>query len=237
VSKLFSEWGLAGMATLREEAAVLVIVDVLSFSTAVEVAVSAGASVIPFAYGDEAAAKAKADRLGAQLARSRRAAGGQLSLSPKSLQRLSPGTKLLLPSPNGSRLSLAGGGTPVLTGCLRNAAAVAGMAARIAAGGSIAVVPAGERWQDGSLRPAIEDLLGAGAFLHHLDLPPSPEAQVARDAYRTAAGAGELAALIRASVSGLELSSRGFADDVEMAVQENVSRVVPRLIEGAYRAV
>jgi phosphosulfolactate phosphohydrolase-like enzyme len=53
---------------------------------------------------------------------------------------------------------------------------------------------------DGSLRPALEDLLGVGAIIHHLGLPCSPEAHVARDAYRAAGIA--VAALIRASVSG-----------------------------------
>ena len=97
MSKLFSEWGLAGMAALREEAAVLVIVDVLSFSTAVEVAVSAGASVIPFAFGDEAAAKAKADKLGAQLARPRRADG-----TPPRTTSVTTATTLVVKPPDGS---------------------------------------------------------------------------------------------------------------------------------------
>lgn len=35
-------------------------------------------------------------------------------------------------------------------------------------GRTVAVIPAGERWADGSLRPAIEDLLGAGAFIREL---------------------------------------------------------------------
>jgi len=228
-----SEWGLAGIEALRDRVSVLVIVDVLSFSTAVDVAVSRGAMVYPFAYGDLDAARAAAERVGATLAQPRRVAGGQLSLSPVSLATLAQGSKVMLPSPNGSRLSLACGATPVLAGCLRNAAAVARAAKALAGAGSIGVIPAGERWPDDSLRPAIEDLLGAGAILHHLDLPCSPEAQVARDAYRTAGS--ETAALIRGSVSGRELVDAGFAGDVEMAVDQGASAQAPMLVNGAYR--
>ena len=226
---------MAGVEALRERASVLVIVDVLSFSTAVDVAASRGATVFPFPFGDTAAAQAAADRVGAALAQPRQAAGGQLSLSPTSLLAVSAGTKLMLPSPNGSRLSLAGGGTPVIAGCLRNAAAVARAARKIAGSGLVGVVPAGERWPDGSLRPAIEDLLGAGAVIHHLGLPCSPEAQVARDAFRLAGP--DLLRLIRASVSGCELVERGFHHDVEIAVEMEVSSCVPLLVEGAYRAL
>lgn len=139
----------------------------------------------------------------------------------------------MLPSPNGSRLSLACGDTPVLTGCLRNSAAVARAARKIAGDGDVGVIPAGELWPDGLLRPAIEDLLGAGAVIHHLDLPCSSEAQIARDAYRSAARA--IATLIRASVSGRQLIDGGFPQDVEIAVEENVSAAAPTLTDGAYR--
>ena len=232
---VLAEWGMAGVETLRERVSVLVIVDVLSFSTAVDVAASRGATVFPFPYGDKAVAQTAADRVGAALAQPRQAAGGQLSLSPVSLLAVSAGTKLMLPSPNGSRLSLAGGGTPVMAGCLRNAAAVARTAREIAGSGVVAVVPAGERWPDGSLRPAIEDLLGAGAIIHHLGLSCSPEAQVTRDAYRSAGP--DLLRLIRASVSGCELVERGFHRDVEIAAERDVSSCVPLLVEGAYRAL
>ena len=235
MESILAEWGMAGVKMLRERVSVLVIVDVLSFSTAVDVTVSRGATVFPFPYGDKAAAQVAADRVGAVLAQSREAAGGQLSLSPVSLLAVPAGTKLMLPSPNGSRLSLAGGGTPVMAGCLRNAAAVACAAREMAGGGTVGVVPAGERWPDGSLRPAIEDWLGAGAIIHHLGLPCSPEAQVARDAFCLAGP--DVPRLIRESVSGCELVGRGFHRDVEIAVEMEASPCVPLLIEGAYRAL
>jgi 2-phosphosulfolactate phosphatase len=115
--------------------------------------------VYPFPYGEQKAAQIAADRVGAVLAQPRQAVGGQFSLSPVSLAAVPEGMKLMLPSPNGSRPSLACGDTLVLTGCLRNAAAVAQAARQIAGDGDVAVIPAGELWSDGSLRPAIEDLL------------------------------------------------------------------------------
>jgi 2-phosphosulfolactate phosphatase len=234
MGSVLSEWGMAGVENLRDQVTVLVIVDVLSFSTAVDVAVSKGAAVFPFPYGDRHAAEVAAEQIGAVLAHPRKAAGGQLSLSPASLRAVTPGTRLMLPSPNGSRLSLACGNTPVLTGCLRNAAAVAKAARRMAGCGAIGVVPTGERWPDESLRPAIEDLMGAGAIIHHLGLTCSPEAQVARDAFRSAAD--DLMRLIRASVSGRELIERGFSNDVEIALEMGASGCAPLLSQGAYRA-
>ena len=110
---ILSEWGISGVEALRGQAAVLVIVDVLSFSTAVDVAVSKGAIVHPFPYGDEVAAQVAADRVGGVLAEPRRSSGNQFSLSPQSLLALPPGTHIVLPSPNGARLSLACGSMPV----------------------------------------------------------------------------------------------------------------------------
>jgi 2-phosphosulfolactate phosphatase len=237
VAQALSEWGMSGIEALHEHVAVLVIVDVLSFSTAVDVAVSRGAIVYPFPFADERGAQAAAERVGAMLAHPRCVAAGQFSLSPVSLLGVQRGTKLMLPSPNGSRLSFAASRTPgripVLAGCLRNAAAVA-RAARVLAGDrAIGVVPAGECWPDGSLRVATEDLLGAGAILDRLDCACSPEAQVARDAYRAAGR--EVASLIRLSVSGRELVDRGFSGDVDLALEQDVSASVPVLAEGAYR--
>ena len=122
--EIVCEWGLQGIEAWRDAASVFVIVDVLSFSTAVNVATERGAAIIPFPYGDTAAAIAEADRQSAIVAMPRSAGGGQLSLSPASLRRVEAGSRIVLPSPNGSRLSLATGGVPTISGCLRNAQAV-----------------------------------------------------------------------------------------------------------------
>jgi len=237
-SAALCEWGMAGVMALHTQVAVLVIVDVLSFSTSVDIAVSRGATVYPSPFADKAGAESAAMQANAVLAQPRSSATGRFSLSPSSLLNIPAGTKLMLPSPNGSRLSYSAGRTPgqlpVLAGCLRNATAVA-RAARILAGDRpVGVIPAGEAWPDGSLRPAIEDMLGAGAILDKLEGSCSPEAQLARDAYRSAGR--ELGRLVRLSVSGRELVDRGFPGDVDLAVEQDVSASIPLLVSEQDRA-
>lgn len=226
------EWGPEGARRFDGDVSAIVIVDVLSFSTCIDIAVSRGAIVFPFGIPDRNAAKEAARALGAELAGPRASADYRFSLSPPSLASIAPNTKLVLPSPNGSAISAATRSTPVLSGCLRNARAVARRAIDVANGGDIAVIPAGERWPDGSLRPAIEDLIGAGAIIDELDLACSPEAEVARNAFRSAQI--DLTEILRECVSGQELIDRGFPQDVDIAIELNCSGVAPQLIEGAY---
>ena len=237
MSEALAEWGLAGVEALHTRVAVLVIVDVLSFCTAVDVAVSRGALVEPFGFTDERIARAVAERSGAVLA-SRRFATEGYSLSPSSLLAIPPRTRLLLPSPNGSRISFAASRTPrrisVLAGCLRNARAVARAARVMANGEPVGVIPAGEHWPDGSLRFAVEDLLGAGAILDRLDMACSPEAEVMRDAWRGAER--DPGRLLRLSVSGRELVDRGFPGDVDLAAELDVSGSVPVLVDGIFQS-
>jgi 2-phosphosulfolactate phosphatase len=47
------EWGLFGLKAITPDEASVIVVDVLSFSTAVSVALSRGASVLPFPWTDE----------------------------------------------------------------------------------------------------------------------------------------------------------------------------------------
>jgi 2-phosphosulfolactate phosphatase len=95
------------------------------------------------------------------------------------------------------------------------------------AGKRIAVIPAGERWPDGSLRPAIEDLAGAGAIISRLRGRRSPEAGVAVAAFEDVRSC--LREQLLLCCSGRVLAERGFAADVELAVQLDVSEVVPVL--------
>ena len=235
--RIHVEWGGLGIER-HPEAAAVVVVDVLSFSTAVEVATGRGARVHPFG-GARGAARDHAAAIGA-LCAGRRSEGGP-SLSPGSLAGLEAGTHLLLPSPNGSRLTLLCGDRPTYAGCLRNASAVAAAVLRDlgAAGGTVIVLAAGERWPDGSLRPALEDWIGAGAIAHALlrtdpDGDPSPEAEAAARAADLPAE--EIGRLLRGCVSGRELIERGWADDVEMAAALDAGATAPRLRAGAYRA-
>lgn len=172
--------------------------------------------------------------MNAELAGKRSDKTARFSLSAPTLQEIPDGTRLLLPSPNGSHLSFAAKRKTVFAGCLRNAAAVAKEAMKTVGNGTLAVIPAGERWKDGSLRPAIEDLIGAGAIISELTGSLSQEAVVARDAFGSARP--DLLNRLMGSVSGLELCERGFPEDVEIAAKFNVSACAPVLREHSYVA-
>jgi 2-phosphosulfolactate phosphatase len=161
------EWAAEGALLLARACPVLVVVDVLRFTTAVEVAVAHGARVVPHRWPGR----------------------GTSSLSPVSLLGVPPGTRL-------------------------------------------GVVAAGERRPDGSLRPAVEDLVGAGAILHALGGRPSPEARAAVAAFLDAAA--DLPATLAGCVSGRELAARGHAADLRLAAERDVGRVVPVLSGDAF---
>jgi 2-phosphosulfolactate phosphatase len=95
------------------------------------------------------------------------------------------------------------------------------------------VIPAGERWDDSdALRPAIEDLVGAGAVICHLAGSLSPEARLAVNAF-TCFKEDLFAGLGQCS-SGKELIAKGFQEDVLLASELDVDPCAPRYSEGAY---
>jgi 2-phosphosulfolactate phosphatase len=210
------EWGPEGVGALRD-CDVLVVVDVLSFTTSVDLVVGNGGQVRP----------------------SRWQPTSGKTLRPASLVGRSGVVEL--PSPNGSNLCFlaAETGAHVLAACLRNASAVAKRAQEL--GETIGVIPGGERWgldvlnsgprEFGPLRPCVEDYLGAGAVLAGLSGTASPEALLAATAFRNT----DVATAVRECGSGRELIENGHAADVELAVEIGVSNAVPVLLEGVLR--
>lgn len=224
--KVECEWGVNAVRYAGLDADVIVVVDVLSFSTAVDIAVSRGVTVHPYPRRDEKLTEF-ARSVGAEAAGPRGKC--RYSLSPACYLDAEPGTRVVLPSVNGGAIARAAQARTVFAGCLRNAAAVAR-----AVGGAdgVVVVPAGEQWPDGSLRPAIEDWLGAGAIVERLGGAPSAEARAAAEAF--AVLRGRLDSLLEHSVSGRELAELGFTRDVALAAALDVSDTAPLLVEGAF---
>lgn len=230
------EWGHRGAYEAGRRGDVVIVVDVLSFSTAVLTAVERGTAIIPYPYGDEAAAQAEAARLGAAITPSGFPDGARRALSPVRFAETEKRDLELLRSPNGATcVRLAADGGVVLAGCLRNPSAVAAAAKAIAAeeARTITVVPCGERWPpaDGAptdgLRPCLEDLLGAGAIVKALALRGSPEAEMAERVFSGLRG--QLRAALMECISGRELVERGYADDVHYAAMLDCSPTAPRL--------
>jgi 2-phosphosulfolactate phosphatase len=237
------DWGPIGAKATQAEIAV--VVDVLSFSTSVTVAVERGMEVLPYPWkGKQAAEFAAAHNAVLAVGRleaTKQGAAPAPSLSPAALLACEAIPRLVLPSPNGSTIAraLIEVGSTVAAGCLRNASAVANWLIPAAeAGQSIAVIAAGERWaDDDSLRPALEDHLGAGAILSALASCGhgdgfSPEAWAAAQLFD--ANVGMLAERLHDCVGGRELRSTGFGDDLHVAADLNASLEVPIIIDGAF---
>ena len=214
------EVGRRGAAEIAPGYDVAVVVDVLSFTTTLTVAADRGVPVAPCPWRDDRA-RELALRHGATLAVARAQAGpGEVSLAPGTVRRAQELRRLVLPSPNGSTISadLAGTVPTVLGASLRNRAAVAAwLDARHAERGelTVAVVAAGEQWPGGGVRPAVEDLWGAGGVVAGLGswADPSPEAEAAAAAYRA-----------------LGDEALGHGEDVDIAAELDRSVAVPVLV-------
>lgn len=233
------EWGEQGIKNLAPHTDATVIVDVLSFTTCVDIALSRNAIILPYLWqaqsdGDTLLSLEDfAHREQAIIARKRSESAQGYSLSPSSLLTIPPETRLVLPSPNGSTLTLSAAAYgSTYAGCLRNAAALADHLNQHHT--SLTIIPSGERWQDGSLRPAIEDWLGAGAIIAGLSGRKSSEAQLAEAAFRHC---DNLSQLIHDSASGLELINRGFVQDIAASLQLNSSRVIAAFTDNYYHNI
>ncbi|MEU5985791.1 2-phosphosulfolactate phosphatase [Streptomyces sp. NPDC047434] len=123
---------------------------------------------------------------------------------------------------------------------LRNRKALARRPARQGYGTAsrpLAVAAAGERRPDGSLRPAPEDLPGAGAVLSALCAEGgaavlTPEARAAATLWEATE---DPAAVVHHRGSGRELYEYGYPQDVAVATEVDTSHTVPVLTDGAFQ--
>ncbi len=222
------EWSAEGVSMLAPTADAVIVVDVLTFTTCVEFATNQGAVVYPYRWRDETMYDFAA-KVNAEVADRNNPNG--YSLSTVSLRNLPEKTRLVLPSPNGSSVSLLAGNTPVIAGCLRNCRAVAESALK--KGKRVAVIPAGERWKESdALRPCVEDLIGAGAIIFYLQGRLSPEALIAKTVFENLSK--DLIENLKNCVSGREKIARGEERDIHLAAELAVSDCVPILKNDAF---
>jgi 2-phosphosulfolactate phosphatase len=232
------EWGRDGARRAAARGDVVVVVDVLSFSTAVAIAVERGARIIPCRKQIDAENLAVGTEIVA--AERRGSGGGHYTLSPLSMREVSRGLMIALASPNGATCAEVARQTrAVYSAGLVNAKRTArAIIDRTDADELITVVACGERWdvegEDGSLRFAIEDYLGAGAVLAALDVAMDAEAAFAAAAFH--AMRHRIDETIWDSVSGRELRERGYGDDVIYASKLDSVGVAARFVDGAFVA-
>jgi 2-phosphosulfolactate phosphatase len=235
------EWGAIGAQLAAERGDLVVVVDVLSFSTAVSLAASRGAVALSYSEPEIEASggrEALCASLGAEIvAKDRRATDARFSLSPASLATIATGDRLIFTSLNGAACTSAASPAPeVVVGCLTNRTAVGSfVASRLSDRGArrCTIIAAGEHWSSSTgtepgIRPGVEDWLGAGAIAAAMrahDLRLSLEARLAVGSYEAAAGG--IAGALDDCISGRELIAKGFADDVALAADVDSVEVVP----------
>lgn len=231
----FGQWGTA-QALARKD--IIVIVDTLSFSTAVVTAVAHGGLIYPCSIAEDSVMLAQ--RLGAEVAvrRSEVPHKGWFSLSPITYVGITAGTKIVIPSPNGGTCSASAQTAPCLfIGSFINAKAIANAISQVLKTTNLCVtiICCGERElalsNYGETRMAIEDYLGAGAILSYLKYEKSPEAYVCENAFLHTHK--QLEAMLLDCCTGRKLRESGFVSDVQHASQLNLYSSVPIMgVEG-----
>ena len=233
-------WGRRGAQAAAERGDILVVIDTLRFSTAAATAVHHGALIYPSPL-DEALFNALAERVGGVVALHSQnpsphsSVPTRFTLSPRSYLGIEPGTRVVLPSPNGSTCCQYGAHAAALfVGALVNAQAVAGAVAHLLTTSNqlnATLLACGERWQvpdeEGILRFALEDYLGAGAVLSALPFAQTIEAQACSATLQ--AMQDHLEAVLWGCESGQELRDKGLGEDVSFAAQLNIYDTAPVL--------
>lgn len=240
-AELHVEWGQAAALLAAARGDAVVIVDVMSFSTTVSLAVDRGATVLALSRAEIeelGGAESVAARFDAEVAGKRGDTSASFTLSPTSVSRVNEGARLVLTSLNGAvAASTARQGAVVFAGAVRSARGVATACKRALDNGTVSrvtLVACTEHWSSvaadvGGLRPGLEDWLGAGAIAVHLrefGARLSIEATAAAATF-DAAGPSRIEAWLRECVSGRELIANGFVEDVLLAAEIDVATTVP----------
>lgn len=231
------DWGPKGTVEAASRNDIIIIVDILSFSSTVTTALHQGAIIYPFsmegdinAFGLSVGAEVLFGRIeGKRLNRP--------SLSPTSFKDYYTDKKFVLSSANGATCTKISGKVPaILIGCFLNISAVASVANKIqkTTNANITVIACGERWSNAKenedkLRPCIEDYLGAGAILNLLEGTKSPESKVCIKTFKSSEK--ELEELILESGSGRELIGKGFSEDIKHSLRLDIFQEVPFLVQ------
>jgi 2-phosphosulfolactate phosphatase len=230
------EWGRRGVREAAARGDVVVIVDVLRFSSCVGAATARGASVYPCAFA------AEAEELAARV-------GGFVAKAPGSPTRFAlvptfseahADDRIVLRTLNGAECTLlASGAAQVIAGSLLNASAIGAAVSKLVDSRElrVTVVACGERLTKPSpgeeeMRFAIEDYLGAGAIIAAIGGDLSPEAQVCAAAFE--GSRDRLLELLMESASGRQLREWGLEDDVRFAARMDACASVPIWREGRY---
>lgn len=205
---------------------VAIMVDVLRASTTISVALEKIPNIIPTLEIEEALALAPKHQ--AFLAGERGGAtieGFDVGNSPIEIQNLC-GETLIITTSNGTRI-LEGISGRALVGSFINAKAVAKKAREIAVD-HIEVVMAGVRGQF-----AIEDFLGAGEIISHLQ---DQELDEMAQAACMAIGNHEMVDhAVKNSRSAKNLNKLGFEEDVDFCLQRDKLKIVPEFKDGLIR--
>lgn len=232
------DWGIRGVKEASERGDIIIVVDVLSFSSAITNAVHNGVIIYPFPRtGDINEFGKLVEAEVCILERTRARELGLPSLSATSFNEAHKGKRYVVSSINGATcVKEANENNYIFIGCLLNASAVASVVNQIQKDKNlnITVIASGERWSGSKdeprdLRPSIEDYLGAGAILELIDGTKSPEARVCIGAYKNSKS--ELNELILDCSSGRELLSMGFPEDVKFCSQINTLTEVPVVVQ------
>jgi 2-phosphosulfolactate phosphatase len=224
------DFGPEGANSAAQKGNIVVIVDVLRFSTTVSTAIANGFTIVP------CATRAEAEEMSGKTGVTR------YSLSPLDYMNPKNPEEVILVSPNGAACAKAlWKDTLGFIGCFLNAGSLARVLNDIAStlAKDVALIAAGEvrEDQENDLRTrrfSIEDFLGCGFILSVLKMRLTAEADLCMRAFD--ASRRDYTALIRNSLSGQYLINRRYGDDITHAVQRNIYGIVPVVERGRFVA-